>query len=1117
MKISATAKEQFFMIMKISGVQIFLSVLLVGTTCAHSNFAQGLDKRISLNVTEQPLAEILHAIEILAPVKFAYSPDQINTQETISLSAEDETVGAILKRLLTPRKILFKLHPTTGTITLKRVTNADEHDDERVNIKSLEIPIQQITGTVLNARDQQPMPGVNIIVKGTTQGTTTDANGIFSIQADAGQVLAFSFIGFKTIEVAISNQTVLDVSLTEDAQNLNEVVINAGYYSTTKASQTGSIVKIEAKDIQKQPVSNPIAALIGRVPGLEITQQTGVPGGNYKVRIRGTNSLSNGNDPLYIIDGVPFMSTSTSFALTSGSILGNPSSSAGQGASPLNSINPADIESIEVLKDADATAIYGSRGANGVILITTKKGQTGSTKVDINMYQGAAKVPRSVNLLNRRQYLDLRREAFNNSNQIPTIANAPDLLLWDTTRNTNWQQELIGGTAQITDLQASISGGDQHTNFSFGTGYHHETTVFPGSNSDQRISSRLSISNKAFNDKLKTTISLNYALNTTDLLNRDLTDRALTLPPNAPALYTETGIISWLNWNANFENPLAPLHRRYENVTNNLIANATFSYSILKNLQLKTNLGFTHNTSNATNLVPISSLDPQTATTAQNSTSFSSSDFQNVIAEPQLSWNTKQNWGEWNVLAGTSFLSQTSQGIAQSATGFASESLMKNIAAATNRTVATNYYSEYRYQAFFGRINYAFNQKYFVNFTARRDGSSRFGPGKQFANFGAVGIAWVFTQQEQIKRTLPFLSFGKIRGSYGTTGNDQLGDYQYLDAYTITGTGFYQTANGLTPARLSNPDFAWETNRKLEAALELGFAHDRVQLTINYYRNRSSNQLVGYPLPGTTGFNVIQGNFPATVQNKGIEMNLLVSALERTAFRWTTSINMTIPRNELREFPELESFPAYAETYVVGEPLGIKKLYLFTGLDPTSGRYIMSDVNNDGKFTFEDKQSLKFVGQKSFGGLNNSLTYKQFQLDILFQFVQQQGYDRLQGVPGALARNQHSSVLNYWTTAQDPTNIPRPETQSYLQASLVGSSDLAITNASFVRLKNLSLAYTFPNQWINRMHLTQLRCYLQGQNLLTFTKYDKGLDPETMYAEGLPPLRTITAGLQLTF
>src|SRR5258706_5725695 len=304
------------------------------------------------------------------------------------------------------------------------------------------------------------MAGVNIVVKGTTNGTTTDSEGKLGINADEGNIGVFSFIGYVSMEVRVAGQSVLDVALQKDVKSLNEVVVNAGYYTTTKETQTGNIVKIEAKDIEKQPVSNPLAALQGRVAGLEITQSTGVPGGNYQVRIRGTNSLSNGNDPLYIIDGVPFTSTSMSFRETSGSILGNPNPAVSQGSSTLNSINPSDIESIEVLKDADATAIYGSRGSNGVILITTKKGKTGQTKVDFNLYSGIAQVPHQMDLLSTSTYLEMKREAFKNDVRIPNVDNSPDLLVWDTTRYTNWQKELIGGTANITDAQLSISGGE---------------------------------------------------------------------------------------------------------------------------------------------------------------------------------------------------------------------------------------------------------------------------------------------------------------------------------------------------------------------------------------------------------------------------------------------------------------------------------------------------------------------------------------------------------------------------------------------------------------------------------------------------------------------------------
>src|SRR5260221_1511288 len=272
---------------------------------------------------------------------------------------------------------------------LKKETEAKDKDQSMLNEDKNDDrygAVMQINGNVTDATTQQPMAGVNIVVKGTTNGTSTDAEGKYGINAEDGDIIVFYFIGYTSVEMKVGGQSIMDVAMQVDVKSLDEVVVNAGYYTTTKETQTGNIVKIEAKDIEKQPVSNPLAALQGRVAGLEITQSTGVPGGNYQVRIRGTNSLSNGNDPLYIIDGVPFTSTSMSFRETSGSILGNPNPAASQGSSPLNSINPSDIESIEVLKDADATAIYGSRGSNGVILITTKKGKTGQTKVDFNFY-----------------------------------------------------------------------------------------------------------------------------------------------------------------------------------------------------------------------------------------------------------------------------------------------------------------------------------------------------------------------------------------------------------------------------------------------------------------------------------------------------------------------------------------------------------------------------------------------------------------------------------------------------------------------------------------------------------------------------------------------------------
>jgi TonB-linked SusC/RagA family outer membrane protein len=1104
-------------LMKICAAQVMIAMACCGVAIAHDNNAQVLDKKISVSVKNVTMEDALKEVQRVSSIEIFYSIDQLPKGQSITLDAREKKLRNVLDELLTPFSMKYRLDKSSGSIIiLKQVpprvgadSKSGEQDDTQQTNRAT-----TITGTVVDAVTQQPMAGVSIVVKGTTNGTTTDASGRYTLeipdQALSEVEVVFSFIGYTSFTTKVNGRTIIDVILQEDVKSLDEVVVNAGYYKVSDKERTGNIVKIEAKDIEKQPVQNALSALQGRVSGLDIIQQTGIPGGNFQVRIRGTNSIANGNDPLYIIDGVPFMSSSTAFYQTSGGIYG-------QGVSPLNSINPSDIQSIEVLKDADATAIYGSRGANGVILITTKQGVAGKTKVDVNFYSGTARVSRQLDLLNTRQYLDIRKEAFANDGITPTTSNAPDLLVWDTTRNTNWQEELIGGTAYINDAQFSISGGDKNTQFSVGAGYHKETTVFPGDNSDQRLSTRVSLTNTSPNNKLKTTVSINYSVNTTDLLSQDLTSRALALSPNAPALYDENDELSWVNWNANFENPLAYLDRRYESITNNLVGNTVIGYKILPNLEVRSCFGYTNNTTKATSMTPVSSLDPVTAATAQNKTIFSGSEFRNWIVEPQINWTPELAKGRFNILVGTSFLNQTTEGLAQTAIGFTSEALMKNIAAATTRTVATNYYAQYRYHAVFGRINYTWNDKYIINLTGRRDGSSRFGPGKQFANFGAAGVAWLFNEESFIKDNLEFLSFGKLRASYGITGNDQLGDYQYLDAYTINGSGYYQTGNGLTPARLSNPDFAWETNKKLEAGLELGVMGNRILSSFSYYHNRSSNQLVGYPLPTTTGFTSIQGNFPATVQNTGVEIELNTRNIDKPGFSWNTSFNLTIPRNKLVEFPNLENFPGYANQYVVGQPLSIVKTYHYTGLDQSTGLYTFQDVDGNASFDFADQQVIKFLGRKFYGGLLNSIQYKGFQLDFLFQFVKQVGYDRLSGIPGSAVINQNALVLDRWQQEGDNTSVSKATTTAGSLSGLYAQSDEAVTDASFVRLNNLSFSYALGTTALEKIHLQTVRLFMQAQNLLTITKYKSGIDPEKMNSDALPALRTITLGIHLTF
>lgn len=1097
-------------LLKICAVAV---ILLHSTDAAAEIRSQVLNRKVTLTVKEVPLETALHQLQEASGVKIFFSIEHLerSNPKTVTLVAEDERLGEVLDKLLGPYQIRYRVdEKNTAIIILKPESGRTMQTYLGTERNSIPIAAMEVTGKVVDAATQQPMPGVSIVVKGTAKGMITDANGNYRLQAEEGDVLVFSFISYRSVEVTVGKLTTIDVSLEAEAQALDEVVINAGYYNVSDRERTGNISNVEAKDIQKQPVQNPLAALQGRVPGLEITQLSGVTGGNFTVRIRGTNSIANGNDPLYIIDGVPFISSSIAFHQTSGGIYGH-------GTSPLNSINPSDIQSIEVLKDADATAIYGSRGSNGVILITTKRGQAGATKIDATCYSGTARVSRNLELLNRRQYLDIRNEALINDGMIPTTSNAPDLTVWDTTRYTNWQKKLIGGTAHINDAQFSISGGDENTQFTAGAGYHKETTVFPGDNSDQRISTRFSLTNTSPDQKLKTILSFNYAIGNSDLLSHDLTSQAITLPPVAPALYDENGELSWVNWSLNLENPLTYLNRRYESKTKNLVGNALIGYRMLPNLEVRSSFGYTNNTTNASLMTPISSLDPVTAATAQNTTVFSGSNMENWIIEPQIQWKPTFSKGRFDMLVGSTFLMQTTEGLAQTAMGFTSEALMKNIAAATTRTLATNYYTQYRYQALFGRINYTWNDKYILNLTGRRDGSSRFGPGRQFANFGAVGVAWLFNEEGFIKDNVSFLSLGKLRVSYGVTGNDQLGDYQYLDAYTIAGSGYYQSGNGLTPARLSNPDFAWETNKKLETGIEMGLLSNRILSSFSYYRNRSSNQLVGYPLPTTTGFTIIQGNFPATVQNTGVEIELSTRNMDKREFSWNTSFNVTIPRNKLVSFPNLENFPAYANRYVVGEPMSIVRTYHYTGLDQATGLYTFRDVDGNGSFDLADQQSIKFLGRKFYGGLLNSFRYKEFQLDIFLQFVKQTGWERLSGIPGSSVSNQNTVVMSRWQQEGDNTSIPKAGISSGNLSNLYAQSDAAITDASFVRLKNISLSYALDSNILHKIHLQNLRVFVQAQNLLTGTKYKSGIDPEGMNSDTLPPLRMVTFGVQLTY
>jgi TonB-linked SusC/RagA family outer membrane protein len=912
---------------------------------------------------------------------------------------------------------------------------------------------------------------------------------------------------------------------------LDEVQVIA-YGVTSQRLNTGNVSAVNAETISKQPVNNPLLALSGRVPGLQINQVNGFAGSGVSVQIQGQNSITQGNDPFYVIDGVPYFSQ---LLPNLGNILGTSRSSGlsvANNGNPLSFINPQDIESISILKDADATAIYGSRAANGAILITTKKGKAGGTKVNVNLQSGVGKVPKFIKLLNTPEYVEMRNEALKNDGITSPSATDYDINgTWDKTRYTDWQKELIGGSAKYNDLQGSISGGNDNTQFLIGSGYHRETTVFPGDFNDTKGSLRFNLHNISNDKKFQVSLSASYLAENNKLPAVDLTQYAMISAPNAPSLYNSDGSINWApdasgNSSWGFNQPAALQLYKYKVATNNLISNFLMSYQISNGLSIRSNFGYSRLEQNELAENPQAVVPPEYRSFIPRTASYGNNNLSTWIIEPQIQYRKTFGINNIDFLLGSTFQENNSNRKLINGTGYNSDLVMGNINAATSINVPDNstIQSLYKYNALFARINYNIDDKYILNFTARRDGSSRFGAENQFHNFGAIGTAWLFSSEKFIKDHLQFLSFGKLKASYGTTGNDQIGDYTFISLYQPLNPGTpYRGTGGAIPQGLSNPYLQWEETKKMNIGLDLGFFKDRILITGNYYNNKSSNQLVSTPLAITSGFSSIAANLPATVRNYGLEFTISTKNITTKSFNWTTNINLTLPKNKLLSFPDIQN-SAYSNIYIVGQPLTIQKLFKFNKVDPATGIYQYIDKNDNVTSDPSNDQLNRTVivnsAQTLFAGLQNSIGYKNFQLDFFFQFVKQKANSNYYGnFPGSIyTANQPVSVLNRWQSAGDIAKVEKynSDFSLYGPQSSITSSDAVWKDASYLRLKNVSLSWVLPQRICDKMRITSARIYVQGENLLTITGYD-GLDPETKVNTTLPVLRVITFGTQLTF
>ena len=917
---------------------------------------------------------------------------------------------------------------------------------------------------------------------------------------------------------------------------------------TAMTTYTHVLRKYSTANICPVPLAHSNLALLsvphvlsGQVPGMLVNDMNGIPGSASKIRSGGQSSIGPypgwanlpANSPLIIVNDIPLSTGDDPLSLLP-SAAGNPlgiGAGAG-GMSALDFINSQDIENMAVLKGADATAIYGSRGSNDVIVITTRRGNTGPPKISMDISSSCGTSINTMPVLNTRQYIAMRKEALANDGHRPDAQNAPDLVLWDTTRYSNFKKMLVGNTARADNAHLSLSGGKNNTMYYISGGLRRQTTVFPGDSyyMQRFFNGSLSVSPKG----RRYTIggSVTYSSNTAKLPVNDLTP-GTRLAPNAFPLVDTSGHLAWTDNNAiSITNPLSWLSNSYTASINTFIGSLHITDTVLKNLFAKLYFGANNIENTETSLLPIAAQD--TAISDLGSANFASNLYKSWSAECQLEYRLKIKELKITLMAGNSFQSVRNSRNTLTATGYSSDDLLGSRDAAKNLSASGNT-SLYNYAGLFASVNAAIAQKIFVNLSGRRDGSSRFGPGNRFGNFGSAGAAWVICDDTSNSGNPQLLSFLKLRGGYGITGNDQIGNYNYLDAYTILpASRAYGGLAGLSRDRLANPYYSWEISHKLDLSLYLEFIK-RIKLEATWYRNRSTRLLVSDVIADQAGFGVQDNiNAPAIVQNSAFEFILSSYQLAYKRFTFEWRLTLTIPYNKLIYYPNLPA-SSYSKSLVTGQSLTVQRGYLARGVDPATGIMLMRDLNNDGQITPADYSVFGNADPKYYGSFSCSVNWKGLQLDAFLEGRKQPGLSALLNAynntaPGQIDThmfsNQMTDVLNNrWQKPGDIAAVQKLSAASTSPASnalyAIKSSNLQFTDASFIRFKTISLSYIIPRPWWMKQRKDEnkwgeYKLYVEGQNLFTVTRY-KGTDPVTQNFNAVPPIKMITCGLHVTF
>ena len=963
-----------------------------------------------------------------------------------------------------------------------------------------------ITGIVTDNSDGSTLPGVTVQVRGTNTGTVTDIEGSYSLTIDESvNVLQFNFMGMRTEERNIGSNTIINVSMEADNISLDEVVV-IGYGSVKKSDLTGSVASVNMEKLAEIPANSFDKKLQGRVSGVQVTSLSGQPGGASSIKIRGGNSIMAGNEPLYVIDGVLMESQQNI------SWIGSPAENG------LSSINPNDIETIDILKDASATAIYGARGANGVVIITTKKGKIGKDRISFNAYWGVQQKASGVQVMNASQFATLYDEAGYNAkpdSYTPLYPN-PDSL----GAGTDWQNEIFRD-APMQNYQLTFSGGNEKTQYSVSADYFLQDGIIVGSDFT-RYSFRVSLDRK-INSKLKLGTSMGYNKTKSNTVPTDtpggffpgVVNTALTISPVLP-VFNEEGDYTLTDPNADawLDNPVA-VTRIVDAVSNisRLLGNIYLEYEIIKDLKFKTSLAtdIYHQTQDM--------YTPRTVYSGSfndGQARFVTTDLQTLLTENTLSY--KNHFGgihQINAVVGFTFQNNNHRSFIDIATKFPNDLLgYYGIQYAEDMPTIFASFVESAIVSYLGRVNYNLSEKYLLTLTGRVDGSSRFGSNNRYAFFPSAAFAWRLIQEDFIKQTGIFSDL-KLRLSYGKSGNDRISDYSYIS--TLEGSIYYfnggYPASGFAPNRPSNANLKWETTNQFDIGIDMGFFDSRISLATDYYYKKTTDLLYNSEMPYTSGYNSYLENI-GSMQNSGFEFTLITANLINR-FKWNTDFNISFNKNKILNLNG-KSLYISNDTYKLkigswsiiqeGEQMGSFYGYEADGIwqldevaeansygcEPGDFKYV--DLNNDGVIDASDRKIIGHALPKFFWGMNNSFSYGNLSLDI---FIQGQhgnqilNSNRFELESGNGLSNASIDMLNRWTP-ENPSNIyPRANRE----ADYLHMSDRYIENGSYIRVKAITLSYNLPAKWMSALKINNAKIYFTGENLLTFTKYT-GFDPE---------------------